>query len=124
MNPCTPISCLWNAACSGDLTTLRKYYSGACKLNRRYYKFGRDHSLIAGAYRNGQIETVDFLIEMGETICDHERSELKEVYYRKVVLAATALTEWLSRWGGNLNEKQIGYVDDLAAALAELNKEG
>ncbi len=115
---------LWSAACSGDLTTLRNYYSGVCELNRRYHKFGKAHSLIAGAYRNGQIETVDFLIEMGETICDHERSELKEVYYRKVVLAATALTEWFSRWGGNLNEKQIGYVGDLAAALAELKMEG
>ena len=120
----TSINALWNAACSGDLTTLRNYYSGVCELNRRYHKFGSDHSLIAGAYRNGQIETVDFLLRMGETVMDHERSELKEVYYRSLVVAAEALVEYTRNINYNLSEKQKGYIGDLAAALAELKKEG
>lgn len=115
---------LWIAACSGDLDTLRSYYSGVCELNRRYHKFGSDHSLIAGAYRNNQMETVDFLLDMGETILDHERTELKEVYYRAVVLAAKALTNYFSTNNKNLTKKQGWLVDDLAAALAELKKEG
>lgn len=115
---------LWIAACSGDLTTLRSYYSGVCEINRRYHKFGSDHSLIAGAYRNNQMETVDFLLDMGETIMDHERKELKEVYYRAVVLAATRLVNYTKNINYNLNETQKGYIGDLAVALYELNKEG
>lgn len=115
---------LWIAACSGDLTTLRSYYSGVCEINRRYHKFGSDHSLIAGAYRNNQMETVDFLLDMGETIMDHERKELKEVYYRAVVLAATRLVNYTKNIDYNLNETQKGYIGDLAVALYELNKEG
>lgn len=115
---------LWIAACSGDLTTLRNYYSGVCELNRRYHKFGCDHSLIAGAYRNNQMETVDFLLDMGETILDHERTELKEVYYRAVVLAATRLVNYTKNINYNLSEKQKGYIGDLAVALHELNREG
>lgn len=118
------ICALWNAACSGDLNTLRSYYSGACKLNRRYHKFGSDHSLIAGAYRNNQIETVDFLLDMGETVMEHERTELKEVYYRSVVAAATRLVNYTKNINYNLSETQKGYIGDLAVALYELNKEG
>lgn len=115
---------LWIAACSGDLTTLRSYYSGVCEINRRYHKFGSDHSLIAGAYRNNQMETVDFLLDMGETVMDHERTELKEVYYRAVVLAATRLVNYTKNINYNLSEKQKGYIGDLAVALHELNREG
>lgn len=115
---------LWIAACSGDLTTLRSYYSGVCELNRRYNKFGKQHSLIAGAYRNNQMETVDFLLDMGETVMEHERTELKEVYYRAVVLAATRLVNYTKNINYNLSEKQKGYIGDLAVALYELNKEG
>ena len=115
---------LWIAACSGDLDTLRSYYSGVCEINRRYHKFGSDHSLIAGAYRNNQMETVDFLLDMGETVMDHERTELKEVYYRAVVLAATRLVNYTKNINYNLSEKQKGYIGDLAVALYEMNKEG
>jgi hypothetical protein len=115
---------LWTAACSGDLTTLRNYYSGVCEINRRYHKFGSDHSLIAGAYRNNQMEAVDFLLDMGETILDHERTELKEIYYRAVVLAATRLVNYTKNINYNLSETQKGYIGDLAVALYELNKEG
>lgn len=118
------INALWIAACSGDLDTLRSYYSGVCEINRRYHKFGSDHSLIAGAYRNNQMETVDFLLDMGETIMEHERKELKEVYYRAVVLAATRLVNYTININYNLSETQKGYIGDLAVALYELNKEG
>lgn len=115
---------LWIAACSGDNDTLSDYYAEGGEPNRRYHKFGSDHSLIAGAYRNNQMETVDFLLDMGETILDHERTELKEVYYRAVVLAATRLVNYTKNINYNLSEKQKGYIGDLAVALYELNKEG
>lgn len=115
---------LWIAACRGDLDTLRSYYSGVCEINRRYHKFGSDHSLIDGAYRNNQMETVDFLLDMGETVLDHERTELKEVYYRAVVLAATRLVNYTKNINYNLSEKQKDYIGDLAVALYELSKEG
>ena len=115
---------LWVAACTGDLPTLRAYYSGVCEINRRYHKFGSDHSLIAGAYRNGQIETVDFLLRMGETVMEHERSEMKEVYYRSVIVAATALVDYTRNINYNLSDTQKHLIGELAAALYELRKEG
>lgn len=111
---------LWAAACSGDNDTLFDYYAEGGEPNRRYTKFNRERSLISGAYRNGQTETVDLLLTYGETVMEHERQELREVYYRQVVLAAKALTNHFSTNNKNLTKKQGWLVDDLAAALAKL----
>ncbi len=67
---------LWMAACSGDIETLREYYGNGGKENRRYNKFLVNHSLIAGAYRNGQIETVKYLYSIGEIPEAHEMDEI------------------------------------------------
>ena len=69
---------LWEAACSGDLETLKKYYDNGGEPNQRYYRFNTHHSLIAGAYRNKQMEVVRYLYEVGERPEDHEKEEVNQ----------------------------------------------
>lgn len=71
---------LWLASCSGDMETLKEYFSNGGMLNRRYNKFGENHSLIAGAYRNGNIETVEYLLDIGESIEEDEQQEMTEFF--------------------------------------------
>ena len=71
---------LWLASCSGDMETLTEYFSNGGMLNRRYNKFGKNHSLIAGAYRNGNIETVEYLLDIGESIEEDEQQEMTEFF--------------------------------------------
>lgn len=70
------INQIWSYACSGETENLRAYYNNGGEKNRRYEAFGQEHSLIAGAYRNGQFDTVEFLLSVGETIMDDEQSEI------------------------------------------------
>lgn len=67
---------LWEAACSGDIDTLKAYYKNGGEKNRRFEKFGKKHSLVAGAIRNGESETVKYLLSVGETTESHEAMEL------------------------------------------------
>ena len=108
---------LWMAACSGDNTTLENYYDNGGEINRRYFKFGKSHSLIAGAYRNGNFETVELLQKYGEQPEDHERDELKELYYRAVMRAAENLVDYMRYHNKNLTKKQENLIDELAAAM-------
>lgn len=59
---------LWSAACSGEIDILKAYYENGGKVGREYFKFGIAHSLIAGALRNRNYETVDYLLSVGETV--------------------------------------------------------
>lgn len=68
---------LWGYACSGESENLKEYYENGGETNRRYFKFNRYHSLIAGAYRNGNIETVKYLVSVGETITAEEETEIR-----------------------------------------------
>ena len=71
---------LWEYACNGDIEKLKKYYSEHNETNRRYCRFNKEHSLIMGALRNNQFETVEYLISVGETITDEEKEQiLKEL---------------------------------------------
>ena len=72
-----PIETLWSCACSGDIELLKAYYT-CCPngINRKYRRFGEDHSLIMGAFRNNQIETVKYLMSVGETISKKEKEEI------------------------------------------------
>lgn len=115
---------LWSAACCGDNETLRKYYAANGEVNRRYYSLFAHHSLIAGACRNGMMDTVDLLLQNGETVLDSERYEFREVFYRQVVLAATKLVNHMKDYNYNLSKRQRDLVGDLAVAIYELRKEG
>lgn len=116
-----PINSLWEAACSGDTETLSSYYDNGGERNRRYTKFNRDHSLIAGAYRNNQMEVVDLLLAQGETVMEHERQELKEISYRSVIRAATDLLDHMKYHNSNLTKAQMELLSDLAVAIYNLN---
>lgn len=72
----TDIQELWEYACSGDIENLKKYYDEGGSVDNRYIKFGTAHSLIMGAFRNNQFETVEYLISVGESIAPQERKEL------------------------------------------------
>ena len=67
---------LWEYACNGDIEKLKKYYSEHNETNRRYCRFNKEHSLIMGALRNNQFETVEYLINVGETITDEEKEQI------------------------------------------------
>lgn len=67
---------LWTYACSGNITRLKTYYNNSGKLNRRYDKFSTEHSLIMGAFRNNQYDTVEYLMSVGETLTEKEKEEM------------------------------------------------
>ena len=67
---------LWEYACNGDIEKLKKYYSEHNEINRRYCRFNKEHSLIMGALRNNQFETVEYLISVGETITNEEKEQI------------------------------------------------
>lgn len=72
----TDIQDLWAYACNGDIENLKRYYDEGGSVDNRYFRFGTAHSLIMGAFRNNQFETVDYLISVGESITPQERKEL------------------------------------------------
>lgn len=78
---------LWEAACSGDINILKQYYKTAG--NIRYQKFGREHSLIMGAFRNSQWEVIDYLLSIGESMTQEEKeeisTELNRVKYMEIL---------------------------------------
>ncbi len=108
---------LWAAACAGENTTLENYYDNGGEINRRYFKFGINHSLIAGAYRNGNFETVELLQKYGEIPEEHEREELKGLYFQNVMRAAEKLVDYMRFHNKNLTKKQENLIDELAAAM-------
>ena len=67
---------LWTDVCSNKLDKVRAYFEKHPNLiNRRYNRFNMEHSLIMGALRNGNLEMVKLLKDLGETILDNEQSE-------------------------------------------------
>lgn len=79
----TPIEKLWEYVCRGDTEGLKGYFQEDFGvINRRYNKFGESHSLIMGAFRNNQFETVRFLVSIGETITTEEHLELQSKLQR------------------------------------------
>lgn len=69
---------LWMYACNHQLEKLKKYYENGGEKNRRFIKFGKEHSLIMGAYRTQDYEIVEYLLSVGETITPEEEKEINE----------------------------------------------
>lgn len=112
---------LWNWACSGEIDNLKQYYVNDGISNRRYFRFGKEHSLIAGALRNGNFETVDYLLSVGETVNgESEQQEMTAYYNNRVVKAAENLVDYYRYHNKNLTRKQYELFDDLAEILKEL----
>lgn len=109
---------LWSAACSGEIDILKAYYENGGKVGREYFKFGIAHSLIAGALRNKNYETVDYLLSVGETVSgESERREMTAYYDYKLVNAAENLVNYYRCHNKNLTNKQYALFDDLAEIL-------
>lgn len=73
----TDINKLWEHACSGNTDELKKYYDSGGSINNRYIKFGEGNSLIMGAFRNNQFDTVEYLMSVGEGISPKEYEEIQ-----------------------------------------------
>lgn len=71
-----PIEKLWSYACNGKIKQLREYYDNGGEVNRKYHKFGTNHSLVIGAFRNHCIHTVTYLLSKGETPSSEELDEM------------------------------------------------
>lgn len=70
---------LWEYACSGNIEALKRYYKSEEGITDiRYYKFKAEHSLIMGAFRNNQFETVEYLLSIGESITNEEKEEINK----------------------------------------------
>ena len=87
---CNTINKLWENACSGNIKALKEYYSKYPDgINKRYNRFNTEHSLIMGAFRNNQFETVEYLVSVGETVTDKEKenmlTELKRIEIIKLI---------------------------------------
>lgn len=69
------INRIWSAVCSGDIDTLENlsiHWKGKKVI---HLGFGIKHSLIMGALRNKEYETVCYLIKNGEQLLPHEIDE-------------------------------------------------
>lgn len=72
----TNIEDLWTWACSGDIDKLKSFYDNGGSINNRYFRFGESHSLIMGAFRNNQFDTVEYLMSVGEELTQKEYDEI------------------------------------------------
>lgn len=72
-----PIETLWMLVCDGNIKELKEYFSSEYGiLNRRYCMFGKENSLIMGAFRNEELDTVEYLLNIGETVTLEEEKEI------------------------------------------------
>ena len=117
--PIEIVNALWTMACNGQTEKLKKYYENGGKTGCRYNKFVT-HSLIAGAWRNRQYDTVKYLVQVGETIEPHETVEIdfQKLFLSDIRMAAENLVEYFKYHNKNLTKEQEGKV----AALSEVLK--
>lgn len=75
---------IWSAVCSGDIFTLEETIKEWQGKNITHLAFGIEHSLIMGALRNKEFQTVCYLIKNGENVLPHETEELLQ-YFKEVI---------------------------------------
>lgn len=78
----TIVEQLFGLACSGNIKALKEYWDGEGDLNITYERFGKEHSLIMGAFRNQQYDTVRWLKNHGCRLTDEEQDEINMEYTR------------------------------------------
>lgn len=71
---------LWTAVCTGNIKKVKEYFDKGNKPNKRYIRFGDEHSLIMGALRNQRYDMAKLLMSYGETILDDEKPEFDKFY--------------------------------------------
>ena len=70
---------LWTAVCTGNINQVKKYYENGGMPNRKYPRFGTDHSLIMGAVRNRNFEMANLLADYGENVSKEEAREILSI---------------------------------------------
>lgn len=81
---------LFGLACSGNIKALEEYWNGEGNLNITYEKFGSEHSLIMGAFRNQQYDTVRWLKNHGCRLTDQEQDEINQKYLEMKAIESLA----------------------------------
>lgn len=71
---------LFELACAGESEALRELYHSGQRLDVTYEKFGREHSLIMGAFRNRQWATARWLLNSGAKLTPAEQAEINDRY--------------------------------------------
>lgn len=71
---------LFELACAGETETLRELYQNRQRLDVTYEKFGKEHSLIMGAFRNRQWDTARWLLGSGAKLTLAEQAEINDRY--------------------------------------------
>lgn len=70
---------LWDAVCNNRFKVVKNYFESGKEPNKRYPRFGKMHSLIMGALRNGNKDMVELLQSYGETVLPEEQDEYDEI---------------------------------------------
>lgn len=71
---------LFELACAGEIETLRGLYQNGQRLDVTHEKFGEEHSLIMGAFRNRQWDTARWLLGSGAKLTLEEWAEINDRY--------------------------------------------
>lgn len=71
---------LFELACAGEIETLRGLYQNGQRLDVTHEKFGKEHSLIMGAFRNRQWDTARWLLGSGAKLTLEEWAEINDRY--------------------------------------------
>ena len=78
---------LFELACAGDTDTLDKLYQNGASMDVHYSRFGEEHSLIMGAFRNRQWDTVRWLLAHGARLTKAEQEEVNDRYQETRLMA-------------------------------------
>lgn len=71
---------LFELACAGEIETLRGLYQNGQRLDVTHEKFGKEHSLIMGAFLNRQWDTARWLLGSGAKLTLEERAGINDRY--------------------------------------------
>lgn len=71
---------LFELACAGETETLKRLYQNGQRLDVTYEKFGKEHSLIMGAFRSQQWDMARWLLVSGAKLTLAEQAEISDRY--------------------------------------------
>lgn len=77
---------LFVMACTGDIENLDTYLKTTGSLDITHRQFGEEYSLIMGAYRNRQWDTVRWLVRHGAKLTAKEQEYINQRYMDLVIL--------------------------------------
>lgn len=75
---------LFHWCCNGQINLLASDIDMWSHKKCVCYRFGKSHSLIMGALRNREYQTVGLLLDHNQRILDHEQEEFKELMLNAV----------------------------------------